>query len=119
MTRARVSFVLLSVLLWHIVASGFLNLLPAPLAYGEVIAAAQEEGNSAWVPNAIHTAELVKAIRDNHLRVRISRRPISMFERLTPMQEPRRVVRMHRSPYPTRQQLRLRLSRSESGELPH
>jgi hypothetical protein len=119
MNRARVSFVLLSVLLWHVAAPCFVPFLPTAVARGQVIAAAQEEGDSAWVPNATQTTELLNAIRGNQLRLRTAYRSVAPFDQTSSRESPRRIVRPHRSPYPTRHQLGLRLSRSESGELPH
>ena len=119
MNRARVSFVLLSVLLWHVAAPCFVPFLPTAVFQGQAIAAAQEEGDSAWVPNATLTAELLNAIRGNQLRLCTAYRPVARFEQASQQQSARRIVRPHRSPYPTRHQLGLRLSRSESGDLPH
>ena len=119
MNRARVSFVLLSVLLWHVAAPCFVPFLPTAVFQGQAIAAAQEEGDSAWVPNATLTAELLNAIRGNQLRLCTAYRPVARFEQVSHQHGTRRIVRRHRSSYPTRQELHSRLSRSESGELPH
>jgi hypothetical protein len=90
-----------------------------PIRQGYVIGDAQEQNESAWVPSATHTAELVNVIRDNHLRLCGASRPTTLFEGTPPPPDLRRIVRPHRSPYPTRHELRLQLSRCDSGELPH
>lgn len=119
MNRARVSVLLLSVLLWRVTAPCFLSFLPAPLAGANVLLAAEEDGQSAWVPHAIGSTEMVNAIRGTRVRVSAPQRPAVRLDEIRPQRSAWTVRRPHRSPYPTRHELRLRLSRSESGELPH
>jgi hypothetical protein len=119
MTRARVCGLLLSALLWHMAVPCLVAFLPVSRASGATIEAAQDEGQSAWVPSASGTTELVNAIRGNRVRPCAAQRPVALFDEVRPQLSPWRLPSPHRSIYPARHELRLRLGRSESGELPH
>jgi hypothetical protein len=119
MNRSIASGVLLLCLGWHLAVP--FSQLPAvsPPTPAALQTAGADSGKSVWLPQAAGLGDLFKASQDDRWRGSGLRRVLWLRPLLRTPPAPRNVrPAAHRSPYPTRHFLRLRLVASGDEEAP-